>query len=136
MGLSERALEALQQNLAKAKNMAKGSGRRKYHNVPTVVDGHRFDSKREATRYRELCLLQQAGQIHDLELQPKYILLGANGEPLVSDKGRKLTYTADFRYYDVELQTQVVEDVKGRPNDRWPLKKAIMRSMGVDVREV
>ena len=27
---------------------------RKYKNVPTVVDGIRFDSKREARRYAEL----------------------------------------------------------------------------------
>ncbi len=31
----------------------------KYHAEPTIVDGIRFDSKKEATRYAELRLLER-----------------------------------------------------------------------------
>lgn len=33
----------------------------KYRNQPTVVEGHRFDSKKEARRYQELRYLEQKG---------------------------------------------------------------------------
>ena len=48
--------------------------RNKYGARKTVIDGITFDSKREAIRYQELKLLERAGEIKDLELQPKYIL--------------------------------------------------------------
>jgi hypothetical protein len=37
--------------------------RAKYGAEPTVVDGIRFDSKKEAARYQELKLLAKAGEI-------------------------------------------------------------------------
>ncbi|MDD3747626.1 MAG: DUF1064 domain-containing protein, partial [Anaerostipes sp.] len=42
----------------------------KYGARKTVIDGITFDSKREAKRYQELKLLEQAGEISYLELQP------------------------------------------------------------------
>lgn len=44
----------------------------KYKNQATTLDGIWFHSKREANRYAELKLLEQAGQIENLELQPKF----------------------------------------------------------------
>jgi hypothetical protein len=41
----------------------------KYGAVKTEVDGIMFDSKREASRYQELRLLEQAGEITNLRLQ-------------------------------------------------------------------
>ena len=35
----------------------------KYHNRKVAIDGILFDSKKEAGRYQELLLLQQAGEI-------------------------------------------------------------------------
>ena len=35
----------------------------KYHAVPTTIDNIRFASKAEARRYRELRLLEKAGEI-------------------------------------------------------------------------
>jgi Protein of unknown function (DUF1064) len=49
----------------------KGHSQRKYRNVPTVVDGIRFDSKKEAARYQELRLLEQAGIIRNLIPNPE-----------------------------------------------------------------
>jgi dsDNA-binding SOS-regulon protein len=44
----------------------------KYNAKKTVVDGITFHSKKEADRYCELRLLQKAGQISHLELQPVF----------------------------------------------------------------
>ena len=50
-----------------------------------------------------------------------------------------VTYTADF-VYEKKVGNDyfpVVEDFKGYPNDRWPLKKAMMYYFhGIEVREV
>lgn len=46
----------------------------KYRAKPTVVDGFRFASQAEARRYKELLLLGQAGQVRNLELQPRFDL--------------------------------------------------------------
>lgn len=40
----------------------------KYNNRKTTVDGIKFDSIREAERYQELKLLEEAGEISHLEL--------------------------------------------------------------------
>lgn len=102
--------------------------RSKYHAVPTVVDGIRFASKAEARRYQELLVLQRAGKIRDLELQPRY-RLHVNGWKLGE-------YRGDFRYRTREGET-VVEDVKGvlTPMYRWK-KKHVAAEYGVDVVEV
>ena len=43
----------------------------KYHNIKTVINGERFDSKKEAARWQELLLLQRAGKISRLNRQVK-----------------------------------------------------------------
>ena len=82
----------------------------KYGNKKVVVDGHTFDSKKEARRYGELKLLVKAGKIKDLKLQPKFELI-----PTIRTEDetlRKVSYYADFRYVDVESGKIIVEDVK------------------------
>ena len=64
--------------------------------------GWEFASKKEAARAEELFLLGRAGEVTNIEYQPRYIL---------SQKPR-VTYTADFRYTD-SLGIPHVEDVKG-----------------------
>jgi len=76
----------------------------KYGAIATYVDGIRFDSKKEARRYGQLKLMERAGIITDLELQPRYKIVVKNS-PIC-------TYVADFRYYDKQRLTQVIEDVK------------------------
>ena len=39
---------------------------RKYNARKTVVDGIKFDSKKEAARYSELKLMEKAGEIYNL----------------------------------------------------------------------
>ena len=84
---------------------------RKYHNKKTVADGIKFDSKLEAERYAQLKILERAGVIRDLELQPSFELLSSfrkNGKTW-----RKTVYKADFRYILADGDRIIIEDVKG-----------------------
>lgn len=116
--------------------------RNKYNAQKTVVDGITFDSKKEAKRYGELKMLEKAGKIHHLELQPKF-KLAINGVPVVIKSkgypnGRQVTYRADFAYFDYEAERRIVEDVKGMRTDVFKLKKAIVEAMfpKVEIREL
>lgn len=104
---------------------------RKYRNVPTVVDGVSFDSKAEARRYGELLLLQKAGEIAALELQPKFVLT-VNGVKVCK-------YFGDFAYVAVN-GARVVEDVKSaatRTNPVYRLKKKLLLACeGVEIKEI
>ena len=106
----------------------------KYHAVPTVVDGIRFDSKKEARRYQELKLLVRAGEISDLELQPRFALSG------VSHAGgaeKICTYVADFQYLNIADGEVVVEDVKGMLTPMYRMKKRWVKTQyGITIREV
>ena len=84
---------------------------RKYHNTKTVADGIKFDSKLEAERYAQLKMMERAGVIRDLELQPEYELI-----PSFKKDGktwRRTVYKADFRYILAEDDSYIIEDVKG-----------------------
>lgn len=68
----------------------------KYRNKKTQVDMYVFDSIAESKRYKELALLQRAGEIQNLELQPRFLLQESfkkNGKTY-----RKIEYRADFMY--------------------------------------
>ena len=90
----------------------------KYKNRKVQIDRYVFDSVKEGKRYRELALLEQAGEISDLELQPKFLLQESfrkNGKTY-----RKIEYRADFMYkQDGKV---IVEDVKGMKTDVFKLK--------------
>lgn len=102
----------------------------KYHNKKTKIDGIIFDSKREAERYSELKLLERAGKIEHLILQPKFIL--QNGYRKKSgEKVRDITYIADFRY--IENGVEVVEDVKGVETEVFKLKRKIFEKLYSDI---
>lgn len=100
----------------------------KYRNIKTAVDGITFDSKLEAKRYGELKLLEMAGEIHLLELQPKYRCV-IGGEPVC-------TYIADFRYAD-KHGVVWVEDVKGMKTPVYRLKKKLTEALhGITITEI
>lgn len=82
----------------------------KYHSKKVIIDGIKFDSKKEGKRYEELKILEKSGLIKDIELQPKFLLIDTiryNGKTYP-----KTYYIADFRYYDNHLNKYIVEDVK------------------------
>ena len=100
----------------------------KYRAVKTEVDGIVFDSKREAARYMQLMLLERAGKISHLELQPVYDCI-VNGKKICS-------YKADFRYFT--KTGNIVEDVKGVKTPIYRLKKKLVEALyaGVTILEV
>lgn len=96
------------------------------------MDGITFASKREAKRYSELKLLEKAGVISHLELQPR-IKIEIGGIPIKFDSGRQVYYVADFRY--IEDGKYVVEDTKGFRTRDYKLKKALVTAMGIAIVE-
>lgn len=112
--------------------------RNKYGATKTTIDGVTFASKKEANRYCELRLLQRAGEISNLELQPAF-KLAIDGRPVLIrsrgyPNGRQAKYVADFAYWDGEKR--VVEDAKGFRTDAYKLKKAIVEAMHPGLRIV
>jgi len=99
----------------------------KYQNKKTEVDGIMFDSKKEASRYLDLKLLEQLGEIENLELQPKY--------EFALNKQKICTYRADFRYKEKNGQL-IVEDVKGFKTSMYRLKARMMKAFyGITIKE-
>lgn len=106
----------------------------KFNAKVTFIDGLRFASKAEAKRYGELKLMEKAGAITGLGVQPVF-KLRVNGEVI----GR---YLADFDYW---LQhgngaaTYVVEDVKSPATKtaiyNWK-KKHMKAEHGITITEI
>ena len=92
--------------------------RSKYGAVPTVIDGIRFASKKEAKRYTVLKDLENKGEIHALVCHPSFSL-AINGQHLCR-------YIADFKYMD-NGGVEHVEDVKGMITSVFTLKKKLMK---------
>ena len=122
---------------------------RKYGNRKITINGIMFDSIREANRYRELRLLERAGEIHTLELQKKYVLIPAQYETVerYGKKGQRLkdgqrciekecAYIADFTYFK-RSGTFVVEDAKGMRTKEYIIKRKLMLYIhGIRIKEV
>ena len=110
----------------------------KYNNKKVVLNGITFDSQKEARRYRDLSLLERAGEIKSLELQKAFIL--AESVKFENESRRKpaIKYVADFVYQ--EQGRLVVEDVKSKMTRSLPvyrLKKHLMKSVhGLEIREI
>lgn len=101
----------------------------KYGAVKTEVDGIMFDSKREAKRYQELRLLEQAGEITNLRLQVPFELIPK------SKYGMPIRYIADFTYNNGNGQL-IVEDAKGVKTPVYLLKRRIMAEIyNIEIKE-
>lgn len=128
--------------------------KRKYNNKKIIVDGIKFDSKKEALRYKELKMLEKAGIISNLQRQVKYTLIPAQYERTDEvytrgkDKGkpkkgrlieRECAYYADFVY--MQDGNTIVEDVKGyRDGQAYNLfvikRKLMLYVHGIIVKEL
>lgn len=106
----------------------------KYRNRKITVDGIPFDSRKEAARWRELTLLERAGEITGLKRQVKYELIPSqrmDGKVVE----RPCAYIADF-VYQQDGQT-VVEDTKGYRTKDFIIKKKLMLYVhGIRIREI
>lgn len=90
-------------------------GGRKYRNVPTVVDGIRFDSKAEAKYYSHLCALKVAGLVSYFLRQTPFHLPGG------------VIYRADFIVFYADGTVAVV-DVKGVITKEFAIKKRLVEA--------
>lgn len=130
----------------------------KYHNEPTVVNGIKFDSRKEARRYEQLMLAMELGAIKELRLQVDFTLIEAYTDH-TGKRCRALRYAADFTYivaaagYDrmaklgyedieywrsVGIGAKVIEDTKsqGTKTRVYINKKKMMAEKGYIIREV
>lgn len=132
-----------------ARAAGRAGTRSKYRAVRTVVHGFTFASKAEARRYSELLLLGLAGEIRNLELQPRF--------PIFVEGERVAEYVGDFRYEEriPALQfsqrsldragvivamvfdwSDVVEDLKGMKTPVYRLKKKLVEAQyRIQIRE-
>lgn len=100
----------------------------KYKNKKVIYNGIKFDSIKEKNRYMQLLYLEKAGLIKDIKLQYEFELQPAF--TLNKKKIRKITYIADFYYYDNNLNDYVVEDVKSeitKKDKTYCLKKKLFQ---------
>ena len=95
----------------------------KFHARKTPYDGYVFDSGKECQRYKDLRLLEFAGEITDLTVHPKFVL--QEGFIWHGKKIRPITYTADFMYQE-GFET-VVEDVKGVQTQLFKVKWKLVK---------
>lgn len=106
----------------------------KYGNKKTTLDGIVFDSKKESVMYANLKLLQKAGEISHLELQPRFVILEAHTRA-DGEKIRALSYVADFKFYDHKHKRWRVLDAKGMKTPLFKLKEKLfnflMRNKGI-----
>ena len=125
--LEDLPLRAQQQALAQLKT-AQIQKARKYRNEPETTGGIRFDSKKEARRFRELQTMLQAGLIRELRLQQDFTLQEA--------------YTTPDVCYERKTQTgweKIVEDVKSRATrtQKYIIKRKMMQDRyGIEIKEI
>lgn len=79
----------------------------KYKNIKNS----NFHSKKEERRFKELQLLQKAGEIYGLKSQYKFELIPKQVDENGKCLERACNYIADFVYYSKDNQL-IVEDVK------------------------
>jgi len=95
--------------------------RSKLQSIECTVDGIKFQSRLEARRYTQLKQMEKAGLIHDLELQPKFLLQERFKDPYSGKVYQPIRYIGDFMYVD-ETGQKIVEDTKGFATDLFRLK--------------
>lgn len=99
----------------------------KYKNIETVVDGITFPSKGEAGRYKELLLLQKAGEIGPIIRQWRYpLIIDQEGFPDGIQVG---VYVADFVYTYAGASQPTVDEFKGFRTPTYRLKKKLFEAL-------
>lgn len=102
---------------------------RKYSNSPCSVDGHRFDSRREADYYGQLKIEKRAKLIKDFEMQVTFELYAWS--PVDSDySGEKIQVCSHRVDFLVTLPdgNYEVREVKGYATPEWNLKRKLFEA--------
>lgn len=98
----------------------------------TCQSGHSHPSKAEARHCDDLHLLERAGEITHLTMQPKF--------PVHINGVKVFTYIADFSYFPLKPERggRVIVDVKGALTPIYRLKKRAVEAYypGVKIVEV
>ena len=103
----------------------------KYNARRTIVGNIAFHSKREAEAWQYLKARERAGEIRDLRRQVKFELL-AWVPPALNECVCK--YVADFVFWDVKRNREVVADAKGCVTALFRIKQKLMRAnYGIEV---
>ena len=97
------------------KELLKNPKKSKYNAKKTKVDGHTFDSQKEAEYYKELDLLLKSGEIKWFCLQPIFII------------SEGVEYRADFIVCDKKNKVHII-DVKGFKTQVYKIKKKLFRN--------
>lgn len=98
--------------------------RKKFGNVPTVIDGIRFDSKREASHYSILLIRKATRQIKGFARQVSVKL----------PSGRRLRI--DFMVVELDGRVRFV-DAKGYTTEAWAVKRDEARAAwGIEIETV
>ena len=98
--------------------------RSKYRAYKTSIDGHTFDSQKEADYYSQLKLRLQAKEINGFCLQPTFML--APG----------LKYKADFIVFNTDNSYEVI-DVKGVKTKEYIAKKKVFEDKyNMNIKEI
>lgn len=110
---------------------------KKYKNRKVYISDEKFDSEKEARRYKDLLKLQKAGVISGLRRQVKYVLIPTQHKD--GKTVRECSYYADF-VYTWHGET-IVEDVKGyKGGEAYALftikKKLMLYVHGIEIKEV
>ena len=96
----------------------KGRGlpiRHKFGAVATITDGIRFDSKKEARFYGELCLRKKEGEVIGFLRQVPMHLSGG------------IRYTMDFLVFYANGECEGIE-VNGYETKEWKLKQKLIKA--------
>lgn len=95
------------------------------------MDGKKFDSRKEAKRYRDLRRLLKAGEIGQLAHHVEFELNVGGTHSLI--------YEADFTYLISKTGERIVEDVKSPPTRETAIykkKKRLMKKLhGIKITE-
>ena len=110
-------------------NLRNGEKMNKYRNRKVAVDGHVFDSVLESERYKQLKLLQRAGEIKNLRLQVPFLLQERFRKN--NKSYQKIEYIADFVYE--EKGQVVIEDTKGIKTEAFRLKQKLFEKQYPDL---
>lgn len=116
---------------------ARWAPRNKYGARKVTVDGITFDSAKEAKRWKELQLMERAGQIRDLRRQVPFELIPVQHGGIRNE--RPVTYIADFVYIwpaNADPAERIIEDVKGYRTPEYKIKRKLMKMKGYEITEV
>lgn len=123
MNWTEEDYQAYVQRRASIHRPVKPIQRSKYHARKVEKYGHIWDSHKELREYERLLLLQQAGEIKTIMLQPQFEL-----QPAFTYKGKKqraITYKADFMVLYADGRKEVIE-VKGFKTRDYILRRKML----------